>query len=81
MPRFDGTGPCGKGPRSGRGAGNCPGANLVDNSGCNRSGAGRGLGQGRGRYATPSLNVEELQKRIQALEAELALAKKKLEKN
>ena len=25
MPRFDGTGPMGQGPRTGRGMGNCPG--------------------------------------------------------
>ncbi len=50
MPRFDGTGPEGKGPRTGRGAGNC-GSNTeqVSNRGY---GSGRntqaGFGRGRG---------------------------------
>ena len=41
MPRFDGTGPMGQGPMTGRGMGPCnPNA---------RPGYGRGYGQGRGR--------------------------------
>jgi len=38
MPNKDGTGPEGKGPKTGRGLGNCEGPN-----------AGRGLGRGLGR--------------------------------
>ena len=38
MPRLDGTGPRGQGPRTGRGMGNCPGI----------GGTGRGFGLGRG---------------------------------
>jgi len=45
MPNLDGTGPQGKGPLTGRKAGNCPGANA---RGVNRRGQGRGLGRGRG---------------------------------
>jgi len=65
MPRGDGTGPTGKGPRSGRGAGNCRGNDQPERSrptrgrGVGRTrggdsdrggrGAGRGFGAGRGR--------------------------------
>lgn len=59
MPAKDGTGPEGKGPRTGRGLGNCnkdnsqaPEGNLGFGRGCRRGlgqGRGRGLGQGRGR--------------------------------
>ena len=41
MPRLDGTGPRGQGPRTGRGLGNCPGTGGI--------GQGLGLGRGRGR--------------------------------
>ncbi|MBU0531621.1 MAG: DUF5320 domain-containing protein [Candidatus Uhrbacteria bacterium] len=48
MPNFDGTGPQGKGSRTGRGVGKCPEANT---RGANRPGRGQGqsLGLGRGR--------------------------------
>ena len=50
MPNKDGTGPEGKGPRTGRGLGNCtPSENdNLDNT-RPRSGRGRGLGRGLGR--------------------------------
>lgn len=58
MPRADGTGPMGNGPRTGRGAGPCAGNLRPDNMnqmpgrGFGR-GSGRGLGggMGRGRWA------------------------------
>lgn len=44
MPSMDGTGPMGKGPKTGRGLGNCP---IENNTGfCGQT--GRGLGRGRG---------------------------------
>lgn len=46
MPNKDGTGPLGKGPRTGRQEGNCEGAEPI------QRGLGRGCGgrrQGRGR--------------------------------
>jgi len=53
MPRFNGTGPDGKGPLTGRGLGNCVDAkgNSTECPGAKiRSGGnGRGLGVGRGR--------------------------------
>jgi len=52
MPRGDGTGPMGMGPRSGRGAGFCAGYNVPGYAnpvpGRGGWGAGRGLGYGRG---------------------------------
>jgi len=52
MPRFDGTGPQGKGAKTGRGLGNCVNSNgrrIPCPGGRIRSGGqGRGLGTGRG---------------------------------
>ena len=48
MPRGDGTGPRGLGPRTGRAAGFCAG-NTVPGSAAGSPGAGRGLGAGAGR--------------------------------
>jgi predicted DNA-binding protein (UPF0251 family) len=45
MPNMDGTGPQGKGARTGRGLGNCPAQN---NPNSNQAGFGRGMGRGRG---------------------------------
>jgi Spy/CpxP family protein refolding chaperone len=47
MPRGDGTGPMGTGPRTGRGAGGCGGGNAA---GFATSGAGLGFGRGRGGH-------------------------------
>ena len=44
MPNLDGTGPQGKGPRTGRGLGKCEEAKPRDDHG-----PGRGFGQGSGR--------------------------------
>jgi predicted DNA-binding protein (UPF0251 family) len=54
MPNFDGTGPEGKGPMTGRGYGKCEGAKGAKNSSDQAArplgrGMGRGLGLGRGR--------------------------------
>lgn len=52
MPRFDGTGPLGQGPRTGRGFGYCsPGpTGKKPRRGLGR-GPGRGLGRGFGRVS------------------------------
>ncbi|MFH1142802.1 MAG: DUF5320 domain-containing protein [Candidatus Uhrbacteria bacterium] len=44
MPNLDGTGPQGKGPRTGRGLGKCEDVKFKDDRG-----PGRGVGQGSGR--------------------------------
>ena len=51
MPFRNGTGPGGLGPKTGKGAGNCPpGRSEVGRAvGGRRTGSGRGLGAGRGR--------------------------------
>ena len=53
MPRGDGTGPRGKGPKTGRGLGRCNPegrAASFENQGFGgESGQGRGLGKGQGR--------------------------------
>ncbi|NMC38362.1 MAG: DUF5320 domain-containing protein [Bacteroidales bacterium] len=46
MPKMDGTGPQGKGPRSGRGMGRCKKASPEKNS--DPQGKGRGMGRGKG---------------------------------
>lgn len=65
MPRFDGTGPQGQGPRTGRGMGPC-GRGL---------GWGRGLWSGRGhgfRGASPKNELTALENEEKVLEEELA---------
>ncbi len=47
MPKLDGTGPQGKGPRTGRGMGNCPGTGGTSQG--YGLGFGRGMGRGQGR--------------------------------
>jgi hypothetical protein len=50
MPGLNGTGPMGKGPMTGRGAGTCNGGGNGQRCGMgNRRGLGRGLGRGAGR--------------------------------
>lgn len=50
MPRGDGTGPDGKGPRTGRGAGPCKGGDSAGSDSPGRGFGGRfGRGSGRGR--------------------------------
>jgi len=73
MPGFDGTGPQGSGPRTGRSLGPCG------------SGFGRGFGRGFGyRYAEPVTLTKDEQKKIleaekEQLELELKQLKQKLE--
>jgi hypothetical protein len=47
MPNRDGTGPEGKGPRTGRQMGNCNGARPIKGRGLGPGGKGRARGQGR----------------------------------
>ncbi len=84
MPRFDGTGPCGQGSKTGRGLGDCQAEDA--------SGYPKRMGQGyrcdhsmgrRCRYqtnmeTTPMPNPEQLQRRVQELKNELAFPEKKL---
>lgn len=71
MPRLDGTGPLGEGPRTGFGRGNCPSDNVNSNQ---RNNFGRGLGI---CYNTPndkeSLLAQKvlLEKRLAEIEAQL----------
>jgi len=55
MPRGDGTGPSGQGPRTGRGMGYCAGYPTPGFMNPGLGGRGRGLGRGMGwrRYAAP----------------------------
>ena len=53
MPRRDGTGPAGLGPRTGGQRGNCPGAKPRKRP---MNGTGRGMGLGRGRRRIASGN-------------------------
>ena len=64
MPNFDGTGPNGQGPMTGRGLGPCGGGMR---RGCGR-GFGRGMGFRRG-FATPVTLTKDEEKKI--LEADL----------
>ncbi len=70
MPFEDGTGPAGKGSRTGRGAGNCTGQGRTGRFGGRGQGRGRG-GRGMGRgvgYASGQDNfwLEEQVKSLQA---------------
>ena len=78
MPRLDGTGPQGKGPRTGRGMGNCSG------TGGSSKGFGLGRRQGRGLghfcpgcpFVNNQLITKEDQKKI--LEEEKKLIEEEL---
>lgn len=71
MPKFDKTGPSGQGPKTGRGAGNCSGANA--------SGAGRGRGCCNGyafgsrRFISDKNELASLEYQEKALEEELVI--------
>lgn len=81
MPRFDGTGPMGQGPRTGRGMGNCPGSSSDTRQGM---GFGRGFGRGfcRGfgwrNFFTKKEESEMLKEEKDALEGELKAIKERL---
>jgi len=64
MPGFDGTGPNGLGPMTGREMGNC----LQAQGGCGR-GLGRGRGFGRGRNCWVAAEAAPSQERIESLKA------------
>ncbi len=70
MPRFDGTGPLGYGPRTGRGMGFCGGG----------MGWGRGYGRGIGwrNFYTRKEESEMLKDEQAALEEELKAVKERL---
>jgi len=67
MPKFDGTGPTGQGPKTGRGMGNCAGGKGL--------GWGRGCGCGGGYFGRMFYTKEErselLKDRKETLENEL----------
>ncbi|MBR9706572.1 DUF5320 domain-containing protein [Candidatus Pacearchaeota archaeon] len=48
MPNRDGTGPEGKGSKTGRQMGDCKGAKPIAGRGQGRGACGKGLGRGRG---------------------------------
>jgi hypothetical protein len=81
MPRFDGTGPTGQGPLTGKGMGNCPGASSDSRKGM---GFGRGFGRGfcRGfgwrNFFTKKEESEMLKDEKEALEEELKAIKERL---
>ncbi len=81
MPRLDGTGPQGQGPRTGRSMGNCPG---TGGSGRGGLGRGRGRGQGFGRFCSgcPFWNNQSVTKedKKQILEEEKKLIEEELKK-
>ncbi|QOR36706.1 DUF5320 domain-containing protein [Clostridium sp. 'deep sea'] len=76
MPRFDGTGPNGEGPKTGRNRGNCEGSvayGFGRGRGC-RGNRTRGLGFGRG-YNSFNNNEQTLTERISSLENHLSQLK------
>ena len=82
MPFEDGTGPAGKGNRTGRGAGNCTGQGRANRfGGRGRSRGGRGMGRGAG-YASGQDNswledqVKSLQAALQSITERLDAMKK-----
>lgn len=58
MPRFDGTGPQGKGPKTGRGMGSC----VEDKTKPVPFGRGRGLGRGFGQGYQANIPQEKTDK-------------------
>ena len=72
MPKFDGTGPQGQGPRTGRGMGPCEGG-----MGCGR-GFGFGQGMGGRRFFSKKEESEILDTEVEDLEAELKAIKERL---
>jgi len=71
MPKFDGTGPNGLGPITGRGMGKCPRNN--ENAKCPDRGFGRGFAC---RFSKPMRECATLREKIEVLES----YKKELEK-
>ncbi|HPW47865.1 DUF5320 domain-containing protein [Candidatus Saccharibacteria bacterium] len=87
MPRFDGTGPTGQGPMTGRGMGPCAGGYGCPYAGfCPARRGGRFFGFGRRFFASPVNNLKALQdedsalqEEIEALKAEREALKKEIE--
>ncbi|NMA93143.1 MAG: DUF5320 domain-containing protein [Clostridiales bacterium] len=85
MPRMDGTGPMGEGPKTGRGMGSCEGE-ATPRYGIGRgrgrgfgSRCGRGLGRGRGlNRVSAKLNKETLEDQRDALKDKLSIIDAKL---
>ena len=81
MPGFDGTGPNGQGPMTGRGMGNCAGFAPGF-----RRGFGRGFGRGRGfAWRARAMPIQQLQPEVitekeekQYLEEELEALKQEM---
>ena len=72
MPNFDGTGPAGQGPRTGRGLGPC---------GCGmRRGFGRGMGWNFRNRISPVLTKEDEKKILESELKEIDLEKQEIEK-
>lgn len=69
MPKFDGTGPNGQGPNTGRGFGGCRGGVARGYVGC----CGRGLGYGR--YISAKNELAALEEDEKILEDQLALVR------
>lgn len=63
MPRFDGTGPCGKGPSTGMGRGNCK---KVQEAGCRSV---KGCGRGRLFGSGNSMEGLALNEKIEILKS------------
>lgn len=72
MPFRDGTGPTGKGPRTGRGAGNCAGQGGAGRFSGRGLGIGRrGRGPGRGLGFAPQQDSSWLEQQIKSLQSAL----------
>ncbi len=75
MPRFDGTGPLGQGPRTGRGMGPCGGRMGRGGWG---GGYGSGFGFGGRQFISPKNELAVLKENQRALEEELAIVKEEI---
>ncbi|MEA1929350.1 MAG: DUF5320 domain-containing protein [Patescibacteria group bacterium] len=75
MPRFDGTGPMGQGPRTGRSAGYCGAGVGVSGYGC---GLGFRRGCGARGFLTRKEESEMLKDETKLLENELQAVKERL---
>ena len=82
MPARDGTGPEGRGSKTGRQLGNCEGAQPIGRGFGRGFGRGQGRGFGRGYWCRRPivLSKEEEKKILEAELKELDLEKKEIEK-
>jgi len=84
MPYGDGTGPDGRGPRTGRGLGYCNGYNSPGFTRGVPMGRNRGFGFGRGRrwaYEEPAQEADRsLLEELKELREEIAKLKEEIEK-